>query len=158
MQWKSATVHRALWAGTALLAGCANLPLALVPEGTPHFALEEVNGRVLVTRDTAYFVASPDTGLEVGDRVVSMDNAEALLLFTQTDEQGELLGEPCQLRLPASAQITLQSYRDCFDENAIVLNNVVAEPAAEANGDTTQTAVSVDSETGQETPDQPGVF
>lgn len=135
MRWRSATVHCALWAGTVFLAGCANLPLVLVPEGTPHFALEEVNGRVLVTRGTAYFVASPDTLLEVGDRVVSMDNAEALLLFTQTDAQDEPLGEPCQLRLPASAQITLQSYRDCFDENAIVLNNVAAEPAAESSDD-----------------------
>ena len=116
-------------ASLLLLSGCETLPLASGPQGTPHFALEEVNGRVLVTRGSVYFVASAEQELEVGDRVVSMENAEALLVFSQTDEQGEPIGEECQLRLPASAQITLESYADCTSEDAIVLNNVATESA-----------------------------
>ena len=115
--------------GLALLAACETLPLSSGPEGIPHFRLEEVNGRVLVTRGTAYFVAADEQELEVGDRVVSMENAEALLVFTQTDEQGERIGEECQLRLPASAQITLTAYADCTNEDAIVLNNIDEVPA-----------------------------
>jgi hypothetical protein len=133
--------------GVALLGGCANLPLSLAPEGTPHFALEEVHGRVLVIRDTAYFVADVDSELSLGDRIVTMDQAEALLQFTQTDEQGEALGEACQRRLPASAHIILQGYRDCLDDESIVLNNVEPE-STEVNPveDTETAAVPADSE------------
>jgi len=119
-----------VWLGAGLLAGCANLQMSLVPEGTPYFTLEEVHGRVLVIRDPAYFVASSDSELSVGDRIVTMDKAEALLQFTQTDEQGEPIGEACQLRLPAEAHITLQGYRDCLDEDSIVLNNIAPQPTA----------------------------
>ena len=128
MVWDSGTANHLLWVGTVFLAGCANLQLALTPEGTPHFALEEINGRILVIREEAYFVANLDTVLQVNDRIVSMGDSEALLQFTQTNERDEPLGEACQLRLPAAAQITLTSYRDCFDEEAVELNNVEVNP------------------------------
>lgn len=104
------------------LSACQLVPQQLV-EGTSAFEFEEINGRVLVIRDSNYAVATPSYQLDVGDRVISMDDAEALINFTITDEDGKELASPCQLRLPSAAQITLQSYNDCHSDDTIVLNN-----------------------------------
>lgn len=117
--------------GLVLLTGCATLEELTQPQGEPKFEFVEINGRVLVLRGENYFVADIDQAIQAGDRIISMENAEAFITFTQFDEESEQIGEACELRLPADAQISLQSYADCTREDAVKLNNEISEQSAD---------------------------
>lgn len=134
----------ALWLSVVvLLGGCAGLlvdeDVAVLPR------IEMTAGRVLVVRDTVYFVAEPDMLLEPGDRVVTLGNAEAAVQYLRLDEEGFPVSELCRIELPADAILDVEDRRDCErgpvvaneteqnDEALPVVDEDPAEPAADDN-------------------------
>lgn len=111
----SCTKINIIGCGLLLISGCAG-PL-FTPDG-PGIALEQASGRVLVIRDAVYVIAQPGLVLQPGDRVVTREDAEAVIRYRPSDEAGEAGG--CVLAVPPAHQLVIGDATDCASNERLV--------------------------------------
>jgi UDP-N-acetylglucosamine 2-epimerase len=91
-------------------SGCASVPPA---DATVQPRIAQTTGRVLLVRDSVYFVAEPDMVLQPGDRLLSLAEAHATVQYQLIDAAEAEVGELCQINLVADEELLIQGRQDC---------------------------------------------
>lgn len=111
MECRCPGLHALCLTVVVVLTGCTGLLVDDDVAVLPRIVTTE--GRVLVVRESVYFVAESDMLLEPGDRVVTLGDAEATVQYLLLDESGLPAGELCRIALSADAVLDIEDRRDC---------------------------------------------
>lgn len=100
-----------------LVSGCAG---PLFAPDAPGIELERASGRVLVIRDAVYVIARSGLALQSGDRVVTREEAEAVIRYRPTSDAEETGVMGCELTVPPAHQLVIGDATDCRSDDRLV--------------------------------------